>query len=200
MNRRMDSPRSTRHWVRGRAAARPSRPGVPDHLPHDGAPPQVGARGDDGGLHPVGGPGVGDHPGDGPVFRQDLHHLRLLHPKVLLELQGVLHDLLVLPTVCLGPEGPDGRALPPVQNPVLDAGLVRRPAHLAPQGVQLPDQVALSGPAMAGLQGMLPTASRLMVKHRVFKPMRAADRAASMPAWPAPITTISYCPASYRII
>ena len=46
-------------------------------------------------------------------------------------------------------------------------------------------------PPMAGLQGMLPTASRLMVKHRVASPSRAQARAASIPAWPAP-TTITW--------
>ena len=42
---------------------------------------------------------------------------------------------------------------------------------------------------------MLPTASRLMVKQTVFIPSRAAARAASMPACPAPMTAISNCPA-----
>ena len=50
-------------------------------------------------------------------------------------------------------------------------------------------------PPMAGLQGMLPTASRLMVKTMVSSPRRAAARAASMPACPAPMTAISNCPA-----
>ena len=106
-------------------------------------PPQVGARGHHGGPHPVEGPGVGDHGGHRPVLGADLHHLRLLHPQVLLVLQGGLHHPLVGAAVRLGPEGPDRRPLAPVQKPVLDAGLVRGPAHLAPQGVQLPHQVAL---------------------------------------------------------
>ena len=37
--------------------------------------------------------------------------------------------------------------------------------------------------------------SRLTVKHRVLIPIRAAARAASMPAWPAPMTAMSNCPA-----
>ena len=49
-------------------------------------------------------------------------------------------------------------------------------------------------PPMAGLQGILPTASRLMVKMMVSKPIRAAARAASIPAWPAPMTAISNFP------
>ena len=65
----------------------------------------------------------------------------------------MLHDLLILPPVRLGPEGVDRGALAPVQHPVLDAGLVRGPAHLAPQGVQLPDQVALAGAADGGVAG-----------------------------------------------
>ena len=58
----------------------------------------------------------------------------------------------------------------------------------------------LPDPPMAGLQGMLPTASRLMVKQMVRRPRRAAARAASIPAWPAPITAISYCPAENSFI
>ena len=44
---------------------------------------------------------------------------------------------------------------------------------------------------MAGLQGMLPTESKLMVKTAVSQPSLAAARAASMPAWPAPMTATS---------
>ena len=46
-------------------------------------------------------------------------------------------------------------------------------------------------PPMAGLQGMLPTESKLMVKTAVSQPSLAAARAASMPAWPAPMTATS---------
>ena len=55
-------------------------------------------------------------------------------------------------------------------------------------------------PPMAGLQGMLPTASRLMVKQMVRIPRRAVARAASMPAWPAPMTAMSYVPAGNSFI
>ena len=65
----------------------------------------------------------------------------------------MLHDLLVPPPVRLGPEAVDRGALAPVQEPVLDAGGVRRPGHLAPQGVQLPDQVALAGAADGRVAG-----------------------------------------------
>ena len=46
-------------------------------------------------------------------------------------------------------------------------------------------------PPMAGLQGIFPTASRLTVRQTVFMPIRAAARAASMPACPAPMTATS---------
>ena len=129
------------------------RPGVPAHLPHDGAAPQVGPGGDHRRLDGVHRPRGGGYPGDGPALRADLRHLRLLHPQVFLELQGVLHHLLVAAAVGLGPEGPDCGALPPVQHPVLDAGLVRRLGHLAAQGVDLPDQVALARAAHGGVAG-----------------------------------------------
>src|SRR5207237_8398873 len=50
----------------------------------------------------------------------------------------------------------------------------------------------LAKPPMAGLQDIWPIVSRLMLKSRVWHPMRAADKAASTPAWPAPTTKTSY--------
>ena len=72
---------------------------------------------------------------------------------MLLPLQGVLHVFLVPPPVRLGPEGPDRRPLALVQEPVLDAARVGGLCHLAPQGVQLPDQMALAGAADGGVAG-----------------------------------------------
>lgn len=46
---------------------------------------------------------------------------------------------------------------------------------------------------MAGLQDICPMESALMVSSRVEHPMRAAAKAASTPAWPAPTTITSYC-------
>ena len=84
------------------------------------------------------------HPAPGEADGGDLP---LAEGQVLLALQGALHDLLVPPPVRLGPEAVDGGALAPVEEPVLDAGLIGGPGHLAAQGVQLPDQVALAGAA-----------------------------------------------------
>ena len=72
---------------------------------------------------------------------------------MLLLLQGLLHHLLVAPPVGLGPEGVHRRPLTQVQHPVLDAGLVRRLGHLAPQSVQLPHQMALAGTANGRVAG-----------------------------------------------
>ena len=65
----------------------------------------------------------------------------------------MLHHLLVFPAVGLGTQGPDGGTLAPVEQPVLDTGLVRGLAHLAAQRVQLPDEMALSGAADGGVAG-----------------------------------------------
>src|SRR5690606_12835691 len=46
-------------------------------------------------------------------------------------------------------------------------------------------------PPMAGLQLIWPRVSTLWVSSRVFTPMRAAAKAASVPAWPPPITITS---------
>ena len=53
----------------------------------------------------------------------------------------------------MGPQGVDRRALASVEHPVLDAGPVCSPAHLAAQGIQLPDQVALAGAADGRVAG-----------------------------------------------
>ena len=48
-------------------------------------------------------------------------------------------------------------------------------------------------PPIAGLQLICPTVARLCVTSSVRAPIRAAARAASVPAWPPPITMTSYC-------
>ena len=73
--------------------------------------------------------------------------------QVLLALQGLLHHRLVAPPVGLSPQGVHRRPLAQVQHPVLDAGPVRRPGHLAAQGVQLPHQVPLARAADGRVAG-----------------------------------------------
>ena len=84
---------------------------------------------------------------------QDLHDLGLLQFQPFLLLQGMLHILLVLAAVRLGPEGMDRGTLAPVQHPVLDAAMVRSQTHLAAQGIQFPDQMALAGAADGRITG-----------------------------------------------
>ena len=113
----------------------------------------MGAGGNDGRLDGVGGAGGGDHAGDRAVFGEDLHHLRLLDRQVFLQLQRVLHDLLIAAAVGLSAQGPDGGAFAPVEQAVLDAGLVGGPAHLAAQCVDLAHQLPLARAAHGGVAG-----------------------------------------------
>ena len=129
------------------------RPLASQGLAHDGASVQIGAGGDDHRPAAPDGAGVGGDGADFPVLHADGDHLRLLQVQVLLPLQGLLHHRLVASPIRLGPERVDRRSLPQIQHPVLDAGLVRRPGHLAAQGVQLPHQMALAGAADGRVAG-----------------------------------------------
>ncbi len=89
----------------------------------------------------------------------------------------MLHHLLIAPPVGLRPERPHRRALAPVEHPVLDAGLVRRPAHLAAEGVQLPHQLALARTADGGVAGHV--AHRVQIDgeaHRAQTQPRGGER------------------------
>ena len=57
--------------------------------------------------------------------------------------------------------------------------------------------IPFAGPPTEGLHGIKATISRLIVTNKVLFPIRAAARAASLPACPAPTTITSYDPASY---
>ncbi len=76
--------------------------------------------------------------------------LALLHPQVFLSLRVCFIIFWYSPPVGLGPEGPDRRALAPVEHPVLDAGQVGGLPHLTPQGVQLPGPGGLARAADGG--------------------------------------------------
>ena len=124
-----------------------------DALAGDDGAVQVRSRGDDHGLRAVFRPQLGAHAGDGALCGQNFHDLRLFQLQIFLQFQNVLHILPVFYPVGLSPEGMDGGAFAPVQHPVLDTGMVSRRAHLAPQRVQLPHQVSLSGAADGGVAG-----------------------------------------------
>ena len=100
----------------------------------------------------------------------------LLHPEVFLGLQGVLHDLLVFPPVGLGPQGVDRRPLARLSTRYwMQAASAARPSR-PPRASSSRTRWPLPVPPMAGLQGMLPTASRLMVKHRGGQPQPGAGQ------------------------
>ena len=75
-----------------------------------------------------------------------------------LQLQGMLHDLLVMSPVRLCAQRMNRRPLAEVQHPILDAGPVRGLSHLAAQRVQFPDQMALPGSADGGVARHVPHA------------------------------------------
>ena len=148
------------------------------HIAHHGPSVQIGPGGDDHGPAAVHGPIPGGDGDDSPVLHAYGHHLRLLQTQVFLPLQGLLHDLLIAPPVRLCPERVDGRPFAQVQHPVLDAGFVRGPGHLAAQSVQLPHQVALGGAADGGVAGHVAHAVQIDGKaHRVQpQPCRGQGR------------------------
>jgi len=84
-----------------------------------------------------------------------------------------------------------GGALAQIQHTALNRAGVGGVGHLGPQGTELAHDLPLLLPPMEGLQGMLPTLSMFTVNTAVRQPRRAAARAASMPAWPAPTTMMS---------
>ena len=124
-----------------------------DALAHDGLPRQIGAGTQDHGSDLQHRAGAQHHGGHMAILAADLRDLRLPQRQVGLQLQRVLHDLLVFSAVGLCPQRPDGGALAPVQHPVLDARLVRRPRHLAAQRVQLPHQMPLARAADGRVAG-----------------------------------------------
>ena len=135
------------------AGVHPVGPGGDDALAGDDGAVQVRSRGDDHGLRAVFRPQLGAHAGDGAVRSQNFHDLRLFQLQIFLQFQNVLHILPVFYPIGLSAEGMDGGAFAPVEHPVLDAGMVSRRAHLAPQRVQLPHKVPLSGAADGGVAG-----------------------------------------------
>ena len=152
----------------GGGSVHPVRSALPHDLPHDGPAPEIGAGADHRRPAAPGGSRLGADPGHPPVFRTQLRDLRLLQPQPGLPFQSALHDPLVQFPVRLGTEGVDRRSFPQVQHPVLDAGGVRRLAHLAPQGVQLPHQMALARASYGRIAGHVPHCIQIDGKdHRV---------------------------------
>ena len=129
------------------------RSGGKDGLTGDHSTVQIGACGNDHGLCRINTAQTGDNTGNAAVFRQDIRDLRLLQLQTLLQLQRMLHMLLIFAAVGLRPQRVDGRSFTPVEHPVLDAAAVCRQTHFAAQHIQLPDKVTLAGAADGGIAG-----------------------------------------------
>ena len=149
-------PQSAEIVRQSHAGVHPVGAGGDDALAGDDGAVQICSRGDDHGLRAVFRPQLGAHAGDSAVCGQNFHDLRLFQLQIFLQFQDVLHILPVFYPVGLGAEGMDGRTFAPVEHPVLDAGMIGRRAHLAPQRVQLPHQVSLAGAADGGVAGHIP--------------------------------------------
>ena len=89
-------------------------------------------------------------PGPDRLHQQSIHH-RLLQVEVGLPLQRPLHPEAVGRLVRLGAKRLHGRTLARVEGANVDEGVVDGPAHLAAQGVDLPDDVSLGRSAYRGV-------------------------------------------------
>ena len=132
----------------------PVRARIPQHLAHDGASAEIGARSD---HHRAAAPDCPcvrrDRADRAPLVHADIHDLGLLDAQVLLFFQRVFHHLLIAPPVGLRPQRVHRRPLAEIEHPVLDAGPVRSFSHLPAEGVKLPHQMALAGAADGGVAG-----------------------------------------------
>ena len=113
------------------------------HFPVEDLPPEIGTGAQDHRIRFEHFPGFRFHPLDLAVLHQQLVDHQLLHIQVVLVFHHFLHDGVIQRLVRLGPERLDRIPFPGVQHPHLDAGLIRRQAHLPTQGVDFPDQVSL---------------------------------------------------------
>jgi len=80
-----------------------------------------------------------DLPGDHPDLGRPGHEFR--------------NGAIVVTAVALEPRGLDGRSLLGIEDPTVDPGGIGGTAHQAPQGIDLPDQVALADAADGGIAG-----------------------------------------------
>ena len=90
--------------------------------------------------------GLIDHPADPAVLHDEAHHQTLPQVEPLFPLHDRLHGEAVALLVALQAGGLDGRSLGGVQQAVVDGGLIGDPPHLAAQGVDLLDELALGEP------------------------------------------------------
>ena len=114
---------------------------------------QVGTGGQDDGLCPVFRADLRDDAHGFPVLHQEPDHFRLLQVQIFLGFHGLLHFRMVFLFIRLSPKGMDRRAFGGVQHGALDQGFIDIQTHFAPQGIDLPDQVAFAGAADGRVAG-----------------------------------------------
>jgi hypothetical protein len=93
--------------------------------------------------------------------------------------------------VALGAVGADGGAFAAVEDAELDAGAIGVEGHFAAEGIEFEDHVGFGDAADGGIAGHARHGQGSIVTSAVRTPRRAAARAASQPACPAPITMTS---------
>ena len=153
-----------------RRGAQAVRPGVQDALPGDDGAVEVRPGSDDDGAHAVFRAELRHNAADVPVLRPDLRDGSLLEIEVRLTLEQALHVLLIAAAVCLRAQGVHGRALAAVEHAVLDAAGVRRAAHLAAEGVELADEMALARAADGRVAGHVAHGVQIDREHDGLQP------------------------------
>jgi len=133
-----------REGARGRFAETSARPGLLAAVQQTA---QEGARGQHDGPSGKGPAALAPDAGHLVAVDEDFGHRFLEAPQVRLPADDLLHGLGVGAAVALGPGALDGWPLAAVQEPVLDGGPVGGAGHLAAEGVDLADHLALGLPA-----------------------------------------------------
>ena len=116
-------------------------------------PAEEGPRRDDHRPAAVEDAGLIDDAADPAVLHDEALHQTLPQVEPLFPLHDGLHGEAVALLVALEAGGLDGRSFGGVQETEVDGGLVGDPAHLAAQGVDLLDELALGEPPDRGVAG-----------------------------------------------
>ena len=127
----------------------------------------------------------------GSVVEDDRLDCFLAQRQVVGLLDAVLERELVKLLIRLGPRRMHGRALRLVQHAELQACDVGDAAHLAAEGVDLADDLPLGDAADRGIAAHRADGVGAHREESGSRPIRAAARAASVPAWPGAATTIT---------
>jgi hypothetical protein len=94
---------------------------------------------------------VGFNPIHLPILHQQMLHHCLADVEIRLGFQNRLHPPSVAISIILGPGTLHGQSLAGIQTPKLDSSLVSVPGHLAPQCIDLLDEMALCQSAHSGI-------------------------------------------------